>query len=158
MTYRQALSGARSRFEFPPVIAAFESARRLFQARSGAAAVEFALILPVIVLIVFGAAYLGIYLATAHSLQQLSANGSRYALVGLDSVERQALAGDAVRMAARDDPLIRPEQLMIAVTESGDWLTVSVGYDLSNSPLPSLLSNSLGSLGSIERSATVLLP
>ncbi|MDY8110210.1 TadE/TadG family type IV pilus assembly protein [Fulvimarina sp. 2208YS6-2-32] len=149
----------RLRLPFQHVCRRLSDRVRVFlHSRSGAAAVEFALVLPAILLLVFGAAYLGIYIGLAHSLQQLSADASRYAMVGLDRDERRTLAGDAITRAAEAYPMIEADRLSYRVEEADRWLTVRIAYDVSASALPPIVSRSIGRIDSLERSATVMLP
>jgi len=97
-------------------------------------AVEFALVLPLFLLIVFGVVIFGSYLAVVHGVQQLAAEAARSSIAGLTDAERGALARAYVDSSANSYPLIAPERLTI---ESGsspgntDVYVVTVGYDAS---------------------------
>lgn len=58
----------------------------------GASALEFALIAPVFLLMIFAMIAFGIYLGAAHSLQQIAAGAARASIAGLDEEERHSLA------------------------------------------------------------------
>src|SRR5690606_41507901 len=70
----------------------FRSLRRAISNTAASSAVEFALIAPVFLLLVFGALAYGIYFVAAHAVQQLAADAARAAVAGLTGTERTALA------------------------------------------------------------------
>ena len=110
----------------------------------GAALVEFALVAPAFLLILFGMAGYGGYFWRAHSLQQTANDAARAALGGLTAAERQSLAVAAV---AGELPRvgIDPARTSTAVSETSTLVTVRIDYDgsrdgfldLSLVPLPS---------------------
>lgn len=124
----------------------------------GAAGVEFAIILPLFLFITFAVAFFGIYIGLSHSLQAMSADASRYAMVGLDAEERRTLVGVAISNSSRHYALIDPALLTHEVQEDGNWLTVNVAYDVTESALPAIVTEPLGRIDTLRRSATVLLP
>ncbi|MER0236579.1 TadE/TadG family type IV pilus assembly protein [Fulvimarina sp. MAC8] len=128
------------------------------RATKGAAGVEFAIILPLFLLILFAVAFFGIYIGLSHSLQAMSADASRYAMVGLDADERRALVDAAIANSSQQYALINRDLLTYEVEEDGHWLTVNVAYDVSGFGLPAIVTEPLGRIDSLQRSATVLLP
>ncbi|WP_427024310.1 TadE/TadG family type IV pilus assembly protein [Aureimonas ureilytica] len=126
--------------------------------RSGSNAVEFAILAPLLCLILLGTLYIGIYLGVAHSLAQIAADVSRYAMVGDSPDTRREMAQTWLRTTGRDYPLIDPERLTIAVDEKADLLRVSVRYDMSYLPLPDLLRQSAQVPTALVRTAAVLIP
>ncbi|MBL8581266.1 MAG: pilus assembly protein, partial [Rhizobiaceae bacterium] len=52
-------------------------------------AVEFAIIAPVFILVLFGLIAYGIYFGASHSVQQLAADAARTAVAGLNAEERE---------------------------------------------------------------------
>ncbi|MEN3794443.1 TadE/TadG family type IV pilus assembly protein [Fulvimarina sp. MAC3] len=130
----------------------------LFTQSKGAAGVEFAVILPVFLFIAFAVAFFGVYIGLAHSLQAISADASRYAMVGLDADERRTLVGAAIANSSEQYALINRDLLTYEVKEDGHWFTVNVAYDVSGFGLPAIVTKPLGETESLRRSATVLLP
>jgi Flp pilus assembly protein TadG len=124
----------------------------------GSNAVEFALILPVFLVIFMVMVVSGLHLGIAHSLQQLSADSSRYAMVGLDKTERLSLAGRWIDRASHEYTLIKPEKLTFSTDEAGGALVVRVRYDASYMPTVPFIETALGLSPIIHRSATVMLP
>jgi Flp pilus assembly protein TadG len=101
---------------------------------SGAAAIEFAAICPVLVLFLFGALYLGIYLSVAHSIQQLSADAARASIAGLDTDERRTISTAYVEKEASRYFLIRPQDVAVqadAPPSDPNAFEVTVSYDAS---------------------------
>jgi Flp pilus assembly protein TadG len=104
----------------------------------GSSAVEFALIAPVFLLIVFGAIGYGIYFGAAHSVQQLAADAARSAVAGLSGAERTALAQAFLANNGGAYVLIDPARLIIEAAPSPsdpDQFLVRVSYDASALPI-----------------------
>jgi Flp pilus assembly pilin Flp len=133
-------------------IAALSSDRR------GSNAVEFALLAPIVCFLIFGVIYFGLYLGIANSLQQISADTGRYAMVGRDQTERTALVNRWISDTAKNYPLIVPSRLTFKATETGMSLEIKLSYDLSYLPPPAILTQFVGIPSKIERSATVFVP
>ena len=74
--------------------------RKFLDARDGAIAVEFAMIAPVFLMIVFGILMYGSYLAVIHGVQQLAAEAARSSIAGLSETERSSLANAYVSRLA----------------------------------------------------------
>lgn len=107
---------------------------RLLRCRSGAAAVEFALVAPVFLLILFGILVYGQYLSLVHSMEQLAAQSARRSLAGLDTAERTALALDYLNANARYYPLVDASRLSANAAPApgnADIFVVTLDYDLT---------------------------
>jgi Flp pilus assembly pilin Flp len=126
--------------------------------RRGSNAVEFALLAPIVCFLLFGLIYFGLYLGIANSLQQISADTGRYAMVGRDQTERTALVNRWIADTAKNYPLIVPSRLTFKATETGMSLEIKLSYDLSYLPPPAILTQFVGIPSKIERSATVFVP
>lgn len=94
-----------------------------FRDRRGAALVEFALALPLLLVLVIGILAYGQYFLVAHEVQQ-AANDAARAAIARDSVAASASAGSL-------DPVITHSE----IAESGTLLTVTVRHDASGIPL-----------------------
>jgi Flp pilus assembly protein TadG len=57
----------------------------------GSSAVEFAILAPVFLLLVFGMIAYAIYFGTAHYIQQITADAARASIAGLDNDERERI-------------------------------------------------------------------
>jgi Flp pilus assembly protein TadG len=62
----------------------------------GAAIVEMALVLPLLLALLMGVLVYGQYFMLAHSVQQAANDGARAAIVGLDAADRRVVATRAV--------------------------------------------------------------
>ena len=65
----------------------------------GGSAVEFALIMPLLVTLLFGICTYGIYLGAAHNLRAIAAEAARATVAGISDDERASLARERVRTA-----------------------------------------------------------
>jgi Flp pilus assembly protein TadG len=102
--------------------------------RHGSSAVEFAMLLPVFLTIVFGIVVFGSYLAVIHGVQQLAAEAARSSVAGMTEAERSSLATNYVTNNAATYPLIIPAKLTtVAATSSSNAnvFVVTVNYDAS---------------------------
>lgn len=132
--------------------------RKFHVARSGASAVEFALILPVLLALVFGIVVFGSYLAVVHGVQQLAAEAARSSVAGLSETERSSLASNYVNTNVSAYPLIMPSHLTVnAGTSESDAnvFVVTVNYDASDMFIYSLPSFVPAPPRSIVRAAAI---
>lgn len=128
------------------------SAGSLKHDASGAAAVEFALLVPFVLLAMFGIMGFGWFLGIAHSLQEAASQSARASVAGLDPGERTTVAIATAKRRSTDNPLIRPDALTVEAgpdPANPDIFMVTVRYDLTTSvlivvphfvPLPSSLT------------------
>ena len=100
--------------------------------REGAAAVEFALVGPLLILLLIAIVVYGGWFLMAQSVQALASEGARAAVGGLDAVERDALARREVTAAVRGVAL-DPDRTTIEVAEEAGRLRVVVVYDTGDS-------------------------
>ena len=100
--------------------------------REGAAAVEFALVGPILILLLIAIVAYGGWFLMAQSVQALASEGARAAIGGLDAAEREGLARREVSEAVRGVAL-KPDQTTIEVMEDAGRLRVVVVYDASDS-------------------------
>lgn len=102
--------------------------------RSGAAAVEFALVGPLLILLVCGILSYGGVMWTAHTVQQLANDGARAAIAGLDDAERLTLARSAVEDGIEGLGPFEERRAGVTAERDGQTFTVRVVYDASGSP------------------------
>lgn len=101
-------------------------------ARAGGAAVEFAIIGPMLLLILSGIFTYGGYFLTAHTVQQITNDAARAALAGLDDAERAALARDAAEAGIRGQAFMRGDLSRLHIAREGAALSIAVTYDASD--------------------------
>lgn len=114
---------------------------RFFRCRSGASAVEFALMLPLFLAIIFGIVVFGSYLAMVHGVQQLAAEAARSSVAGMTDTERNSLATNYVTANASTYPLLVPGNLSVSAAPSpsnANVYVVTVNYNAANNFIYSL--------------------
>ena len=125
----------------------------LARGERGAAIVEMALVLPLLLALLMGVLVYGQYFMLAHNVQQAANDGARASIVGLDAADRSAVANRAV---ARSLQAVGGTH-SVAISETGEAITVAVTY---TAPGDSLLRSSfVPSPGEVIRArATFELP
>jgi len=106
--------------------------------RDGASAIEFAIVLPVFVLIVFGILTYGIYLGSAHSVEQLAADAARVSIAGLTDAERTQIVTNYVSANAKTYPLLKAEKVAVVagpIPSDTSQFRVSVRFDARDLPI-----------------------
>jgi Flp pilus assembly protein TadG len=134
------------------------SLSKFAEARTAASAVEFALIMPVFLALLFGIVTFGAYLGIVHDVQQLAAEAARSSVAGLNESERSSLAAGYVTSNAPSYPLISPDRLKVqAATSSADAnvFVVAVTYDASGMFIYALPSFMPAPNPTIVRSAAI---
>lgn len=101
----------------------------------GTALVEFALVFPMLVVLLVGMLGWGAYFWMAHSVQQVANDAARAAVAGLNAAERTQLARAAAAEDVVDYAGLDPGKLTTTVLDRGDRAVISVSYDASASPI-----------------------
>jgi len=91
--------------------------KRWASSTRASSAVEFALISPLFILLLFGMVAYGIYLGASHSVQQMAADAARAAVAGLDASERQAIVSRYIDAHGSGYPLVDPAKLSIVAAD-----------------------------------------
>lgn len=125
-----ALSLSR-RFKAFRAPAFFAPRPRRFTATGGSAAVEFAIVGPVLLLLMTGIFTYGGYFLTAHTVQQLANDAARASIAGLDDEERLSLAREAMRAGIANQRFMRGEVSRVDLTRDGSTISLAVTYDAS---------------------------
>lgn len=110
----------------------------LVRDRRGASALEFAIVVPVFLLIVLGILTYGIYLGSVHSVEQLAADAARASVAGLSDAERVQIATQHVATNAHDYPLLDASKIAVEAGASplnSSQFRVSVRFDASGLPI-----------------------
>lgn len=106
--------------------------------QSGAVAIEFVLIAPILFALLFGIVILGYFIGVSHSVSQLAAGATRASVAGLDMVERVSLAESYLAQASTHYPLLIQDALTPLIqTQAADFpgMTVDITYDIDGSLL-----------------------
>ncbi len=106
------------------------------QAR-GTSAIEFALVMPVFFVIVFGIVVFGSYHAVVQGVQQLAIDAARSSMAGSNESERTMLATNYVMSNIGSYPLIAANHLTVEAEMQGsdndnNVFVLTVSYDASN--------------------------
>lgn len=101
----------------------------------GAAIVEMALVLPLLLALLMGVLVYGQYFMLAHSVQQAANDGARAAIIGLDAADRSAIATRAVGRSLQKVAGTHS----VAVSETTEAITVAVTF---TAPQDSFLQSS----------------
>jgi len=104
--------------------------------RSGAAAVEFAILSPLYLMLFMGMIAYGIYFGASHSVQQIAADAARHAVAGIDAAERQAIVEHYVTDNAAGYAFVQTDRIEVEVRESGPaQFTVAISYNTDALPI-----------------------
>ncbi|WEX11705.1 TadE/TadG family type IV pilus assembly protein [Chelativorans sp. AA-79] len=114
---------------------------RFAESRSGVAAVEFAIIAPVFVLLFMGMVAYAIYFGAMHSLQQLAADAARASIAGLDETERESIVTSFLDENADGYVFINRRKLQVEIgdTDAGTQFVVQLRYNAEDLPIWTLL-------------------
>ncbi len=102
------------------------------------AAIEFAILMPVFLLMLMGMMAYGIYFGAANSIQQLTADAARTAIAGIDQAERNRLVGAFLANNAGEYLLIDQARISFTIGDKPDdpsQYRVTVRYDASELPI-----------------------
>ncbi len=124
--------------------------------RRGSTAVEFALVAPMLIVLLFGIVAFGAIIGVDNGLQQLVAEAARASVAGLSDPERQQLAQASVTANAASYPFIDPTKIGLATTDpTSTSFQVTVTYDMSGFFAYRLLSGLPLPSAAVKRSAVV---
>ncbi|MDP4024238.1 TadE/TadG family type IV pilus assembly protein [Methylobacterium sp. NEAU 140] len=107
-------------------------ARRILSCRRGGAAVEFALIMPLLLALFAGVTVFGICLGAAHNLRLIAAEAARASIAGVTDTERATLARNTVNRSLTAGAMFRPGSVDVEVGSDptdADVYTVTVRLD-----------------------------
>ncbi len=128
------------------------------RSRRATSAVEFALVSPLLILLMMGMAGYGVYFGASHSVQQIAADAARSAVAGLTEAERKAIAARYIATNAGGYPFINPTRLRADTHDSaadGNQFVVTVTYDASELPIWHLMKSLSMPVTTIRRQSTI---
>ena len=123
--------------------------------RRGSAAVEFALVGPILIAILLASVVYGGWFLMAQSIQSLASEAARAAIGGLDAEERARLARAEAAATVRDLGVLDASRLVVRVEDDGATLRVVAAYDASDHPIMLLGGMLPTPPETIERSAAI---
>lgn len=128
---------------------------RFVRDERGTVSLEFVLVAPLLMALLFGIVSLGYYMGVSHSVRQLASGAARASVPGLDQAERRSLAEAYLAQAGTNYPLLTPASVAprIAFETGPSAISVAVAYTVDGSLLD--VANSLLklNLSSIDASA-----
>lgn len=104
----------------------------------GVAAIEFAMIVPVLILLLLGIAAYGVYFSAISSLQELTADAARASVAGVSAAERQTIVTNYVAQSRTQYTLLNGGAITVTTAPyPGDptRYSVTLRTDISNLPL-----------------------
>jgi Flp pilus assembly protein TadG len=128
---------------------------RLASDQNGAAAVEFAFIAPVFMLMLFGMIAYAIYFGAAHSVQQLTADAARTAVAGLDQAERSMIVAEFVASNTANYSFLDLERISFESGEADGQFKVTVRYDAANLPIWNIFPAVIMPASTIRRESNI---
>ena len=123
-------------------VTGYRNFRDLARCRAGTSAIEFAIVSPLLILLLFGMVAYGIYLGASHSIQQIAADAARTAVAGLDQNERISLADSYIDHNAAAYPFVDKAKLALDIRDNpadANEFTVAIRYDARDLPIWNLL-------------------
>lgn len=130
---------------------------RFANRKAGNAAVEFAIVLPVLLLIIIGIVCYGAYFWMAHNIQELANDSARSAVAGLTDSERQSLAQSNLTSEIANYAVLDPSLVTVTYTGDSKFFTVSVSYNAASTPFWALYGLLPMPSKTIARSASIRL-
>lgn len=121
----------------------------------GSAAVEFALVGPLLILLLIGMIVYGGWFWLAQSVQSLASEAARASIAGLDGAERTQLAQTYVSRHADALAGLDPARASLTVQSDADSIQVRILYDAHDHPVMSLAGLIPAPPSTIERTAVV---
>jgi Flp pilus assembly protein TadG len=131
--------------------------RRFRSNDKGAAAIEFAIIAPLFLLVMLTLIAYAIYLTAAHAVQQITADAARTAVAGISAKERETLVDNFITASTINHPLLQKDKIHVTVTTDPgnvNQFTVTTEYDSANLPIWNLYTFPLPD-HTIKRFATI---
>ncbi|MCJ2012221.1 TadE/TadG family type IV pilus assembly protein [Methylobacterium sp. J-076] len=146
--------------QHPATVAPLPRPVKLGSCRRGGAAVEFALIAPMLISLFAAITVLGIFIGAAQNLRLVTAEAARASIAGITDAERASIARDTVMRSLANGAMFKPGSVAVQVgTDAGDpnvtVVTVTLdattlGLGLFSRILPQL-PNALTSTVSVRR-------
>lgn len=128
---------------------------RFCRRETGAVAIEFVLLAPLLFGLLFGIIFVGYAMALSHSVQQLATASARASVAGITTQERTEIYDAYIEDASSNYPLLRQEAIADTPTITASDIRVEISYAVDGSLLD-LASGIIGmELTHLEGSAYV---
>jgi Flp pilus assembly protein TadG len=107
----------------------------------GIAALEFAFVAPLMLLIMLGILAFGFYLEFIHEIQELASSAARSSVAGLNEAERDSLANAFVMNFVANSIILNQADISVQTATTGsppvDY-TVTITYNMQDTVVPTL--------------------
>lgn len=103
--------------------------------REGSAAIEFALVGPLLIMMLVGMVVYGGWMWLAQSVQTLATESARAAVGGLSAAERVSLAQAFVAAEAEDGAGLARDHLTVTVDSDAAAIRVRIAFDARDHPI-----------------------
>lgn len=140
----------------PPRSVLQATCKPLWADTRGAAIVEMAMTLPILLMLLMGIVSYGDWMLTAHGVQQAANDAARASIAGLTSSERAGIAQTIMQTTLRRAGALDPNRATLSVDDDGTTLVVRLRYDASADPLLHLTFVPMPS-AQIQRNAAIRL-
>ena len=141
----------------PRIIPSLGGLQRLWQETRGAALVEAAFALPIIIVLMMGVVSYSYWMLISQSLQQVANDAARASLAGLSQIEREAIARTSVSASIIESTGLATDKVRTSVSENAGYFRIVVSYDGSEN---AILTGTIVPLPSttISRDASIAVP
>lgn len=109
--------------------------RQLARSADGAAVIEAAFILPVVIMLLMGILTYGRWFMAAHSLQQAANDAARAAVSGLDDSDRGKIVDNSIDNSALNEGTLERDLVTVSKARNTTYYTVTLTYDVARSNL-----------------------
>ena len=123
--------------------------------RAGSVAVEFALIGPLLIMLIMATIIYGSWFWLAQSVQTLASEGARAAVAGLDAAERERLAQGFIAAQASEGAGLDIANAVVTVESDAEAIRVRIAYDIQDHPIMAMPHLVPAPPMTIERTAVV---
>jgi Flp pilus assembly protein TadG len=130
----------------------------MYRETRAVAALEFAMVAPVLLLMVMGMMCFGFYYTYLHELQELASSAARASVAGLNEAERDTLAKAYVANAVVNSELLSASDLTVSTGTSGTpaaFYEVTLAYNMKDTPLPLMAGFVHLNAANISRTSTI---
>ena len=123
--------------------------------RAGSVAVEFALIGPLLIMLIMATIIYGSWFWLAQSVQTLASEGARAAVAGLNDTERESLAQGFIAAQASEGVGLDIAKAVVTVESDAEAIRVRIAYDIRDHPIMAMPQLVPAPPMTIERTAVV---
>jgi Flp pilus assembly protein TadG len=110
----------------------------VFEDHSGNAALEAALVLPLLLAFMSGIFNYGWYFFLTHNVQEITQDAARASIAGLDATERRQIIDSVIANETTPNGVMQTSLFTRSISETGQYLQLSVSYDSGRNLFPGM--------------------